>query len=213
MSHKAQNLTSPAFQKKYLPSLEEGSLQLKRATTSESSDALKEGLTNGEARAPSSADPVISQEDGAPDGDVAKDTGLEETGFGAEPLGASGEMMTATNGDLSNGEAKKSGGDAEQTGQSAGEDSTNELAKPDEPEDDQFGDDEEYIADGEPTRADGPSEIKKPHLETRYELTHWAYHLQKAESLWSREERESNSEWAEVWKSLTSFMCDSPEAF
>ena len=48
---------------------------------------------------------------------------------------------------------------------------------------------------------------------TRYEVSHWPYHLKEAEKLWTREEREASGDWAELWQALESFIFDTPKAW
>lgn len=43
---------------------------------------------------------------------------------------------------------------------------------------------------------------------TRYELTHWPYHLQMVEKLWSRDERATSEEWDQLWKLVVKFVRD-----
>lgn len=77
----------------------------------------------------------------------------------------------------------------------------------DEDDDDGSGGDsdilEEPVADG----------VQAPVRPKRYELSYWAYHLARAEKLWSIEEREKSDEWKELWKLVIRFLCESPEAF
>ena len=47
----------------------------------------------------------------------------------------------------------------------------------------------------------------------RYELSYWPVHLEKAEKLWTTEEREKSDEWKELWRLVIQFICESPVAF
>ena len=51
------------------------------------------------------------------------------------------------------------------------------------------------------------------YMRQRYELSYWPYHLYTAERLWKAEERENSNEWKELWKLVTQFLCESPDAF
>lgn len=72
-----------------------------------------------------------------------------------------------------------------------------------------FSDDEEYPV----APSDDPAGIRKDPDNVRYELTHWTYHLKRAEERFSRAKCEASEERNDLWKSLLTFMCERPAAF
>jgi len=60
------------------------------------------------------------------------------------------------------------------------------------------------------SKNDGEDASQSP---CRYELANWMYHLQRAERLWTPEEREGNEKWNRLWDLVEGFLCDSPAEF
>lgn len=47
----------------------------------------------------------------------------------------------------------------------------------------------------------------------RYELTHWWFHLRKAEELWTLEERQQSQDWDQLWKLVDRFLFENTDFF
>ena len=77
---------------------------------------------------------------------------------------------------------------------------------------DVFSDPEDDI-DGEESLGEYTYQDLVRNAKSRYEITHWPYHLKEAEKLWTRPEREASDDWAELWQMLESFIYNTPDAF
>jgi hypothetical protein len=70
---------------------------------------------------------------------------------------------------------------------------------------DPFADNEDdYEDEDDDVRASMERHVEKPR--TRYEITHWAYHVREAERYWSDEETKDNTDWKELWDLLETFL-------
>ncbi|KAL9621124.1 MAG: hypothetical protein Q9160_004375 [Pyrenula sp. 1 TL-2023] len=221
-----QNLNSPAFQRKYLPSIDDERHRLEQTdSNSEQASNQQEKVVNGTDDASKAAlTPIING--------VAKTN--EKTSS------ESGSDLTTSNGSLQGKESSDAKiitpstedippvdedthlqkeikdqtpeivtGEKDAESVSKGEIEDQKPSNGDE----EFYDDEEYIDEEEPSPTEDPSGVPANADESRYELTHWAYHLKKAEAEFSHSERETSGDWVKLWKSLIDFMCRNPAAF
>lgn len=202
-----QNINSRVFQRKYLPSIDEEEQVLQEAKTSqdqpngiqEGDDALHPDDSEDDAATAPKGESVSGNE-GSQVAATARD------GREAPPM--ENEKPSSHNDREDRAGGIEKGPDTE----SASEEAKN-VQNSDEADNDGFSDDEEYIEAEEITPSGDPSGAQTDGDNIRYELTHWTYHLKRAEEQFSRSEREASDEWAELWKSLTAFMCDNPAVF
>lgn len=221
-----QNLNSPAFQRKYLPSIDDERHLLEQAESSseEAGDQQKKDVNGAEDPSKAALGPTAN---GVPttNGDTSNESKPNVTTPNGSLQAIESPETTITTPvnedvppadselnlqkEVMNQDPGNVAGDKDAEAVPKEENEDQKLSE----DDGEIYDDEEYIDEEEPSPTEDPSGIQNNSDESRYELTHWAYHLKRAEAEYSHSERETSEDWAKLWKSLIDFMCLDPAAF